>query len=162
MSSADCHHLRAAQGWLELGNWREAKEELENIAAKNRAHPDVLDMRWQISAYARQWAECVDIGKALTKLAPDRAVAWIHYAYALHELKRTREAFEVLLPLAEKFPKEPGIAYNLACYCCQLDDMTGARDWLAMVFSRNDGQEWRLRAQNDSDLRPLWATEEEG
>lgn len=35
----DQRHLDAAQGWLELVNHLEANEELENITAKNRAHP---------------------------------------------------------------------------------------------------------------------------
>ena len=39
----DVHHLRAAQGWLELGNHLEADKELDEIAPELRAHPDVLD-----------------------------------------------------------------------------------------------------------------------
>ena len=38
-------HFQAAVGWLELGNWREANEELENITPALRAHPDVLQVR---------------------------------------------------------------------------------------------------------------------
>jgi hypothetical protein len=38
----DKRHLDAAQGWLGLGNWREANEELEQITPERRAHPDVL------------------------------------------------------------------------------------------------------------------------
>jgi len=49
MSPADLRHLQAAQGWLELGNHLEANEELENITAKHRAHPAVLELRWQMS-----------------------------------------------------------------------------------------------------------------
>jgi len=36
---------------------------------------------------------------------------------ALHELKRTQEAFDLLLPAADKFPAPWTIPYNLACYC---------------------------------------------
>jgi hypothetical protein len=42
----DALHFQAAGGWLELGNWREANEELENITPALRAHPDVLAVRW--------------------------------------------------------------------------------------------------------------------
>jgi hypothetical protein len=38
----DTHHLKAAKGWVELGNHLEAFDELEKIAPLNRAHPDVL------------------------------------------------------------------------------------------------------------------------
>ena len=44
----DSQHLEAAQGWLDLGDHVEANEELEHIEAKNRAHPDVLQVRWRI------------------------------------------------------------------------------------------------------------------
>ena len=43
-------HLTAAQGWLELGNHEEAFEELEQIDAPLRGHPDVLEVRWGIYA----------------------------------------------------------------------------------------------------------------
>ena len=68
----DKHHLRAAQGWLELGNALEANEELERIAPELRAHPDVLEVRWHIYAHAKKWDACVDIAEAIIKLAPNR------------------------------------------------------------------------------------------
>ena len=46
----DSIHLKAAEGWLELGNQPEANEELEKIAPELRVHPDVLEIRWQIYA----------------------------------------------------------------------------------------------------------------
>jgi hypothetical protein len=49
----DSHYLQAAQGWLELGNPTEANEELQKITAPNRGHPDVLQLRWQIYAQAK-------------------------------------------------------------------------------------------------------------
>ncbi len=44
----DNKHLEAAEGWLELGNYLEANEELENITPQLRAHPYVLEMRYKI------------------------------------------------------------------------------------------------------------------
>jgi hypothetical protein len=38
-------HLKAAQGWLELGNHLEADKELDEIAPTLRKHPDVLEIR---------------------------------------------------------------------------------------------------------------------
>ena len=42
LSTSDNRYLDAAQGWLGLGNWLEANEELERITTSMRAHPDVL------------------------------------------------------------------------------------------------------------------------
>jgi hypothetical protein len=87
----DSFHLQAAVGWLELGNFTEANEELENITPQLRAHPDVREVRWQVYAAAKKWEACVDIAAAITKLAPNRELGWIHRSYALHELIRTEE-----------------------------------------------------------------------
>jgi hypothetical protein len=47
----DSLHLQAGHGWCELHSFREANGELEKIAPKLRAHPSVLEVRWQIYAY---------------------------------------------------------------------------------------------------------------
>ena len=44
----------------------------------------------------------------------------------MHELKRTKEAQDVLVPVLDKFPDEYLIQYNLACYCCQLGELKEA------------------------------------
>src|ERR1051326_1329281 len=73
----DSLHLGAAKGWLELGNHLEANEELEKITAKLRAHPDVVELRLQIYAKEKKWDACLDIAKAITELAPERAFGWL-------------------------------------------------------------------------------------
>ena len=149
-------HLLAAQGWLDLGDGQSANDELDNITPTFRAHPDVLETRWEIYAADCNWIACVDIGKALTQLAPQRAVAWIHHAFALHEMKRTLEAFDVLSPVARRFPSEPTIPYNLACYTCQLGRRAEAEGWLTKAFALGNAKEIKLQAMDDPDLAPLW------
>ena len=53
LPAADQHHLRAAEGWLELGNHLEATAELEEIAPTLRGQPQVLEVRWQIYAHCK-------------------------------------------------------------------------------------------------------------
>ena len=158
MSPADHHHFLAAQGWLELGDPQEASKELEQITAAS--DPDVLEMRWEIQAQAKQWTACAELGRSLIRLAPERLVSWIHCAYALHELRRTQEAWEILLPAAQKFPADATIPYNLACYACQLGDLVSARDWLAQAFRLGNAKEIRAQASGDPDLAPLWESPE--
>jgi predicted Zn-dependent protease len=152
----DSIHLEAAEGWLELGNEVEAFEELECITPQMRVHPDVLKLRWQIYAKEKKWEACVDIARAITKLAPSRPFGWIHLAFSLHELKRTKEAKEVLLPVVEKFPKEYLMRYNLACYECQLGNLKESKAWLEKTFELAGKNEVKLMALNDKDLEPLW------
>jgi len=152
----DSLHLQAADGWLELGNHLEANEELEKITAKFRAHPDVLEVRWQIYAKAQKWDACLDIAEAITRLAPERPFGWIHLSYAFHELGRTREAWENLIAVSGKFPRMPTILYNLACYSCRLGHLPEAKRLLEKAFEIGDARELKLMSLEDPDLEPLW------
>jgi predicted Zn-dependent protease len=152
----DSHYLLAAEGWLGLGNQIEAFEELERISPQLRVHPDVLELRWQIYAKEKKWEACVDIARAIAKLAPSRPQGWIHLACSLHELKRTKEAKGVLSPVVDKFPEEPVVRYKLACYECQLGNLEEARSLLEKAFESGDANEMKLMALDDPDLEPLW------
>ncbi len=153
----DTHHLRAAEGWLELGNPQEAEAELDNVTFAYRAHPEVLSLRWQISAKARKWETCVDLATAVLATDPKGPDGWIHRSFALHELKRTKEARELLEPAADLFPDNWTIRYNLACYACQLGNLEEAREWLKDAIDLAGSNEVKLMARNDKDLEPLWA-----
>src|SRR5262245_9010598 len=92
LSDSDMHHLRSAQGWVELGNHLEADFELDKIVSEYRVHPDVLEVRWAIYASQKHWEAFVDIAETIINLDVERANAWIHRSFALHELKLTQEA----------------------------------------------------------------------
>jgi tetratricopeptide (TPR) repeat protein len=162
ISPPDSHHLAAADGWLELGNHIEANEELEKIDPLLRIHPEVLELRWQIYAKESRWEACVQIARALTNLAPNQPDGWLHLSYSLRRAKGggLQAAWEALLPVAEKFPAESTIPYNLACYAAQLNRLDGARDWWekALKIAQANGgfDEIRLTALDDPDLEPLW------
>jgi predicted Zn-dependent protease len=152
----DQHYLLAAQGWLELGNHLEANEELEQITAEHRAHPAVLEVRWQIYAKAKKWEGALDIASALAQMVPEHSLGWVHRSYCLHELKRTEEARDNLLRVVDKFPGDPIMRYNLACYECQLGRLEQAKNWLEKAFSLGDARKIKLMALEDLDLAPLW------
>ncbi len=139
---------------MALGNHAEADTELERIPAQLRVHPDVLEIRWNIFAHAKKWEACVDIAAAIIRVDPDRPEGWTHRSFALHELKRTQEAFDLLAPVVERFPENWTIPYNLACYCAQLGRLAEAKRWLgkALAIDRRSVQE---AAIDDPDLEPL-------
>lgn len=156
----DNHFLDAATGWLMLGNAGEARHEFDQLSPTARQHPDALDFEWRWLAHEKRWEEAVEVAQRLVDRFPKSADAWIHRSFALHELRRTQEAFDLLLPALKKFPKEMTIPYNLACYTSQLGDLVAARQWFQRVLTLGKTSEERLdrlhAALEDLDLKPLW------
>lgn len=152
----DLHYFNAALGWLELGNPSEAAEELNRVSAENQEHSEVLELRWEMSARQKQWEMATQVADRLIHTAPDRASGWIQRSYALHEMRRTKEAWDNLLPAAGKFSKDSTIPYNLACYACQLGRLEEARQWLGRAMEVGERRRIVAMARQDADLKPLW------
>ena len=89
--------ILAAQGYHELGLWREAWRELDGLSDAAQHRPDVLEMRVLILINERKWREALALSRQLAEVAPEEEGGWVHSAYCLHELGRTREAIQALL-----------------------------------------------------------------
>jgi len=157
LSLTDIRLLEAAQGWLGLRNWREAKAEIANISSELQSHPDVLQVRWGIHAAAKDWQLAAELAESFRAARPDSPFGFVHLAYALHEMKRTDEAQNVLLPVLDKFRDDYIIRYNLACYACQLGDKEAAWSWLEKSMTLTDPDEVKRMALNDPDFEPMHA-----
>jgi len=156
MEPPDAFHLRAAQGWLELGNVAEAMFEIEGLSPDLQSDPEVLKLRLECHAHRKQWAEALELAAALIQNHPEDPLGWFHRSYCLHELKRTEEARDNLLRVVDKFPAAT-MRYNLACYECQLGRLDQARSWLRKAMDMGDIERIRRTALEDRDLQPLWA-----
>ena len=154
LDTADQHLLRAVEGWLELGNAAEAEREIQPLAVRAPLHPDVLTALWLICTHKEDWNKGVRVANTLAKAAPGLPAGLIHRSYALHELRRTQEAYDLLKPSLEVFPEEWVIPFNLACYLCQLNRLDEAKVLLNVALDRGQ-YEARNAAQNDPDLEPL-------
>lgn len=152
----DLRYLEAAQGWLGLGNWFEANEELERITPRMRAHPDVLTVRCKIYCEAKKWDYVAEVADALCRMLPESAFGPLHLAHALRKLDRTREARDALVPIADKFRGEWRIAFQLACYCCQLGDKKEALKWLELAIDVAGKLDIRIKALDEPDLESIW------
>src|SRR5678816_3123958 len=156
LAPPDCHYVDAAMGWLELGNPSEALAELSHVSKQLSNDPLVLETKWQILARTDRWNESLPVAKTFCEVAPAVPQGWLHQAVSLYRLNRTKEAWELLLPMAEKFPKSWVIAYDLACYACQLDSVEEGRRWLRKAFKLHEPAEVKLLALADPDLKVLW------
>ena len=152
----DNRHLEAAEGWLGLGNWREANEEIDHVNQTFRVHPQVLEVRYKIFCAAKQWDMAAEVGKAARDAFPNEPWGHFYTAFALHELKRTQEVYDTLRPVIDKFPDEQIMRYNLACYACQLDKLDEAMDWFEQSLRMPGKNDIRRLALEDKDLEPLW------
>lgn len=158
MTHIDKHHLRAAEGWLELGDHVTAFEELENIDPLNRANPDVLSLRWDIYTHAKAHVSAEGVARGLTRMLPKKFEPWWQLSYSLHEMGRTQEAYDSLVSVQDRFPGEWLLHYNLACYLTRLGRLDKARPSLKLALSLNPKQ--RTAALEDPDLEPLWNEEQ--
>lgn len=157
LNHPDAFYLTSASGWLDLGNASEAEAELRQIAPEHRFHPQVLQAKWEIYAATQRWQEAADAARSIEQVIPEHADGWIKHAYALHELKRTKEAWDTLHPVLGNFPKEHIIPYNLSCYACQMGNLAEALDLLKHAIRVGGKSKVRKMALQDADLQPLKA-----
>jgi predicted Zn-dependent protease len=149
-------HLQAAEIWLELDNCDLAAEELKEISHQMRVHPEVLRVRYEVCALAQQWAPAAAVAQAMCAVMPGSSSGWILLAEALHAMKRTRQAWDVLNSVVERFPDEPKLPYKLACYACELGDLRAGWDWLERMIHLSNSTDVKRMVWEDPDLRPLW------
>lgn len=154
----DTHYLSAAIGWLELGNQSEARAELARISPSCQKNPEVLEVRWMLDASEHNWSDALVTARCLIENDPTRSAGWLHQAYALRRVPDggLQAAWDALLPVADRFPKEPTIPYNLSCYACQLGRLDDARTWLKRAMRVGNKPNIKIMALSDSDLKPLW------
>lgn len=86
--------VEAARGWLGLGDWLAANEELEEIEAEWRAHPEVLAVRSRVYAAAGKYDEAVMIAAAGLKFLPPegKAEALYHLDVTAARAERIEDA----------------------------------------------------------------------
>lgn len=154
----DSHHLRAALGWLELGNAVEAEAELDKIAPALQKHPAVLAVRFEIHSKTANWDAAVQIAGTQVNLTPEDPGAWISLAYATRRKSGggIPQARDILARAHSKFPDQGLIPYNLACYDCQLGRLNEAWQWLQKAFALGDLKQIKKMALADPDLQSLW------
>lgn len=155
----DSLHYDAATGWLMLGDAASAWEELEKLTPASRQAPEVLELEWGIHAERRDWSAAAAAAQRLVDLAPQCSFGWIHRAYAARrqEPGGLPLAWELLRPALDRFPKDPTIAYNLACYAAQLDQAEEAWTLFQRALANaSEPAKYLCLALADDDLKPLW------
>ena len=147
-------HLRAAQGYIELGMFVEASDELECIAPEHRSHPVVLAFRYDIYCELEKWTHAEVVARHLVKISPEDSGCWIGWAYATRRCQSIEAAKQILLDAEKLYPQDAQIQFNLGCYASQMENPQEAKRRVAVAVALNDS--YRLLALDDPDLQPLW------
>ena len=147
----------AALGWLQLGNWQEAHEELERLPAEMLATPAVLVLRCRIYPHAGRWHTVEIMAEGAAHAYPEEPRFYTHWAWALHRQGRTADGLSVASQAAERFIDSGAIAYAVACLYGALEQVSDAAHWLKLALQRtHDPEKLRLRALKQPELFCLW------
>src|SRR2546423_653206 len=149
---ADSRYLRAARGYLELEMYSEAAAELDNIDPVCLISPEVLSVRLWVYAGLQDWGMMKSVAKRLSGHDPKNAQWVISGAYATRRAESIGAAKSILTKALELHPEKPAIHYNLACYECQMGNLSDAKKHL-MQATKADVK-FKAMAMDDSDLEP--------
>jgi Flp pilus assembly protein TadD len=152
--------LERADGFLDLGMLDRAAAELEAIPTRHADHMLARRLRLRLLLDQQAWTEARELAHALRDRDPAAAELWVLLAYATRRSRSVADARVVLEEAVRRFPDQPVIRFNLACYACQSGELEAARRYLhqALILDRNI----RDSALEDDDLRPLWSDLEAG
>lgn len=145
----------AAQGYVELGLYDEARAELAPLPAAFHDRVDVIEITLLCLMGGHQWADGLALATKLCELEPAEPGGYIHAAFCLHELGKTAEAVDVLSRGPATLRTKPVYYYNMGCYHACLRQFDKSLAYLERAFEM-DG-ELRLHAKKDRDLDCLRA-----
>lgn len=153
-------NLLAAEGWIELGNFDEAAEQLHNCPPAVKSSVPWLKLWIRVYAATNRWVEVEMMCETLAKHDPDDPFTIFNQAEALHRQGRSREAFAVFKYAPNEFKHGAEYFYALARYLCALEQITLALSCLGKAFDLNP--DLRMKALNDPDLERAWLDLQEG
>jgi len=145
--------IRAAEGWLELGNLSEAAKELHDLPPEAKSSVECLHVWVRIFSAQKAWDSVELTTDTLLKHDPDDPVALFHRAEALHKQKKSADA--VLLIGQTKYGRTTAEGlYNLARYLCGNGQRDDAFHILGLAFGKD--KKLRERALEDPELKQVW------
>ena len=143
----------AAQGYVELELFAEARQELAALPENVFDRTDVIEITVLLLMGERRWEEALAHARQLCAAEPEEPGGFIHAAFCLHEMSRTREAVDVLVRGPASLQGKAVFFYNMGCYHARLGEMDAAVEMLQKAFSKDESL--RRSARRDPDLDAL-------
>lgn len=133
----------------------EALAELVAVQSPMISDPDLIEMRLHILMQGGRWSDALASAEELLRLNSSALSAYIHGAFALHELGRTTEARDLLLRGPQVLRNDPTFHYNIGCYEAVLGNNDSAMRSLKKSFALDET--YRDFAKQDPDLEAIRA-----
>lgn len=152
--------LLAAEGWIELGNFDEAAEELHNCPPSVKSSIEWLKLWVRIYVATQRWTEVEMMCETLAKHAPDDPFTVLNQAESFHKQGRSREAFAALQYAPANVKKGAEFFYLMARVLCALEEFTLALSCVGKAVDADPSI--RMNALNDPELELVWLDLREG
>lgn len=135
------HRIEAAEGWLTLRNWQEAKAELDRIKnEKSRKHPDVLKAYADVWEVSEDHAAMIRYMEVLILYEPDEMDHHLRLNAAMLASGRLEEAHQRMLEILKLHPHHPALLFKLAVTLGALKKHEEAEWVLAELFTLENGK----------------------
>tara|TARA_R110002096_G_scaffold238581_19_gene430222 strand:+ start:3717 stop:4220 length:504 start_codon:yes stop_codon:yes gene_type:complete len=144
-------HLTVADGYLELGMYRDALDVLEEIVPETEhEHFQVIRKRLTIWEAVGDWAQGARTAREAVLTLPNYADLYLKGAYAIRRAESVESALEFLKSGEHCCSYTSLWWYYLGCYYCVLGRIDDAKKhvYKAVGFGK--------RALQEKDLEPLW------
>jgi tetratricopeptide (TPR) repeat protein len=153
--SSETHRaLEAADGYLYLGMPTEALDEFSAIPEEERSNAPVMLAEIRVLLHMKNWKHAEKLSARGCNLHPDEDEFTVQRVFALHQLEKGDEAFQVLLSAPEWIRRTGILHYNLACYEARLGDLKAAKRCIDAAIEINSAI--KKNARTDPDLAALW------
>lgn len=160
LSTSDALVLRAAWGWLELGDFESAFEETADISPEYQNHPEVLRLRFDVYAKRKSFDACRETGVVLMEIAPAWAQSVLCYCRSVHWLGKSEEAYQLMSKHTTELPSNWEMVYDLACYAAMTERLAEAKQLLQSAYALvPDSSGLRAYALQDPDLESIARTD---
>ncbi|MDA7640527.1 tetratricopeptide repeat protein [Opitutaceae bacterium] len=146
--------LQYTNGYLELGMFNEAAEEMDYIIGDDRMSLRVMRMRMKMYKQAEYWPELEAVSKFVAKQAPRKPEGWVNWSNALREQDKIEDAKKVALHALERHPNNARLRFSLGCYCSLLGEVQEAKEHVRKAVQLD--KSLQQASVDDPDLDNLW------
>jgi tetratricopeptide (TPR) repeat protein len=145
--------IRYAKGYVELGLFRDARQELESIDGPDATSDESIAVWIDVLVGLEQWEDLELICGGLTERQPEEPRWWLLWAHAQKMRGHLQEARSIGLRAIRIHPCNPAIRHDLARYCCLLGDLPSACRYVGDAIELDPS--FRQKAVKDPDLEAM-------